>query len=107
MVKYYCTGFCGHMNFQCNGGSDGGLTRIDYKKYANGDKNFIFEDKPLNETTIKHKVYGNVAILGSDCFEAAIALKELLNKCDRVDDIYKICDEIESKFDVIVMPEND
>lgn len=100
-------GFCGHMNFQCNGGDGGGLTRIDYEKYLNGDKNFVFKGKPFNETTIKSKEWGEIAIVGDNCFEAAVELRELLNKYDEVNDIDAICDKIENKYDVIVLPEED
>ena len=97
-------GFCGHMNFQCNGGDGGGLTRIDYEKYASGDKNFIFKDKHFNEITVKSKEYGEIAIVGDDCFEAAGELKKILSKHNETDDVDAICDEIESKFNVIVLP---
>lgn len=97
-------GFCGHINFQCNGG---GLTRIDYEKYVKGDKNFIFKNKPLKETTIKSNTCGDITLVGKDCFEAAVELKELLSKYNKAGDIDAICDEIESKYDVIVVPEDD
>lgn len=34
-------GFVGHMAFQCPSGVEGNFYRIDYKKYINGDKDFI------------------------------------------------------------------
>lgn len=100
-------GFCGHMAFQCNGGDNGGLTRIDYEKYAKHDKDFIFKGKPLNETTVKSTIHGDIILVGEDCFEAAVKLKELLSKYNEADDIDAICDVIESKYDVIVITEED
>lgn len=100
-------GFCGHMAFQCNGGDNGCLTRIDYEKYAKGDKDFIFKGKPLNEITVKSKIHGDITLVGKDCFEAAVELKELLGKYNEAGDIDTICDEIESKYDVIVVSEDD
>lgn len=100
-------GFCGHMAFQCSGGNNGNLTRIDYKKYAKRDKDFIFKGKPLNETTVKNTIHGDIILVGEDCFEAAVKLKELLSKYNEADDIDAICDVIESKYDVIVITEED
>ena len=99
--------FCGHMNFQCNGGDNGCLTRIDYEKYVKGDKDFIFKGKSLNETTVKSDIHGDITLVGKDCFEAAIEFKELLGKYNEISDIDAICDEIESKFDVMVVTEED
>ena len=42
-------GFVGRICFQCNGGSNGDLTRIDYEKYSNGDKDFIFRNSHPQE----------------------------------------------------------
>lgn len=97
-------GFAGHVNFQCNGGDDGGLTRIDYEKYVNGDENFLFKSKPLKETTLRSNRYGDITIIGDKCFDAAVALKELLNECQDMDDTL---DKVESEFDVLAMPEED
>lgn len=97
-------GFVGHACFQCNGGDGGSLTRIDYEKYVNGDENFLFEGKPLNETTIKSNPYGNITIIGDKCFDAAVALKELLNECQDID---AVLDKIETEFDVLAIPEED
>ena len=97
-------GFVGHVCFQCNGGDNGNLTRIDYEKYVNGDKNFIFKGKPLSETTVKSKLYGDITIIGDECFEAAAALKELLNESQDID---AALDKIEAEFDVLAMPEED
>lgn len=99
-------GFCGHMNFQCNGGSNGGLTRVDYEKYVNGEKNFIFKNKPLNQVVVKSNVYGDITVLGNDCFDASVELKKLLDKYGE-NGIDAICDEIENNFDVIVVPEEE
>lgn len=95
-------GFVGHMNFRCNGGSDEGLTRIDYEKYVNGDKNFLFYGKPLNETTIKVKHYGDITIIGDECFEAAVIVQKLLNEGQDID---TALDNIEDEFDVLAIPE--
>lgn len=100
-------GFCGHMAFQCNGGDNGGLTRIDYEKYAKHNKDFVFKGKPLNETTVKSTIHGDIILVGEDCFEAAVKLKKLLSKYNEADDIDAICDVIESKYDVIVITEED
>ena len=43
-------GFVGHICFQCNGGSNGNLTRIDYEKYLNGYKDFLFRSAPIVTT---------------------------------------------------------
>ena len=99
-------GFVGHMNFQCNGGSDGGLTRIDYEKYVNGCKNFIFKNKPLKETTIKNSRYGEINIIGDNCFDAAMALKDKLKVKEDIN-VDSLCDEIGREFDVLALPEED
>ena len=39
-------GFVGRICFQCNGGNSGNLTRIDYEKYLNGNKDFIIRNLP-------------------------------------------------------------
>ncbi len=98
-------GFCGHMNFQCNGGDGGGLTRVDYEKYINGDKNFIFKNKPLNEIVVESDIHGNIMIIGDDCLEAATELRKLFDKYGDYD-IDVICDELENKFDIIALPED-
>ncbi len=39
-----CLGHIGRIEFQCNGGDnpEGGYHRIDYAKYKNGDKDYVF-----------------------------------------------------------------
>lgn len=93
-------GFAGHMNFQCNGGSDGNLTRIDYKKYINGEESFLFENKPLKEITVDSETHGKITIIGNQSFDASIKLKELMSDYEDID---ALCDKIESEFDVIVI----
>lgn len=98
-------GFVGYMNFQCNGGDGGGLTRIDYEKYIKGYTNFIFKDKPLNEMTIRDDTYGEITIIGNNCFDAAVALKDKLKTKEDID-IDSLYDEIERELDVLVIDED-
>lgn len=95
---------CNSVNFQNDSGKSEGLTKIDYEKYVNGAKNFIFKDKPFNKTTIKSEKYGDITITGNDCFDATVKFKELL---ETNMDINSICKNIENDFDVVVLLKED
>lgn len=92
-------GFVGHMNFQC--GSSKNLTRVDYEKYINDDKNFLFENETLKKVVIYSNLHGEITVVGDECFEAATELKKIAEDYESID---TLCDNIESKFKVIVIP---
>ena len=98
-------GFVGHVAFQC--GSNGDLTRVDYEKYINGSKNFLFENKPLTEMTIRGKFFKEINLIGDNSFEAANILKSELQNCRNKDEETALCEKIGDKYDVLALPDFD
>lgn len=98
-------GFVGHVAFQCGGSGD--LTRVDYEKYVNGDRNFLFKNKPLTEMTIRGKFFKEINLVGDNSFEAADILKSELPNCRDEDEEVALCEKIGDKYDVLALPDFD
>ena len=100
-------GFVGHMSFQCGGGDGGGLTRVDYEKYARGDTDFLYNNKAIEEVVVNGKFGGNATIIGDNCFDAAAYLKNELEKCADDESESRLHGEVEEKYGVLIIPENE
>lgn len=98
-------GFVGHVEFQCGGNGD--LTRIDYEKYINGNRNFLFENKPITEITIQGKFFKEINIVGDNSFEVAEILKAELQNCNNEDEEIALCERIGDEYDVLALPDFD
>lgn len=98
-------GFVGHIEFQCGGNGD--LLRVDYEKYINGNHNFLFENKPLNEMTIQGKFFKEISLVGDNSFEAAQILKNELQKCCNEDEEIALCERIGDEYDILALPDFD
>lgn len=99
-------GFVGHVAFQC-GGNNKDLTRVDYEKYVNGDRNFLFKNKPLTEMTIQGKFFKEINLVGDNSFEAANVLKSELPNCRNEDEEVDLCERVGDKYDVLALPDFD
>ena len=100
-------GFVGHMSFQCGGGDGGSLTRVDYEKYARGDTDFLYNNKAIEEIVVNGKFLGNATIIGDNCFDAAAYLKNELEKCADDESESRLHGEVEEKYGVLIIPENE
>lgn len=99
-------GFVGHVAFQCNGG-DGKLTRVDYRKYISGDRNFLFENKPLTEMAIRGKWSKKIDVIGDNSFKAAEILKAELSNCSNEAEEMTLCERVSDELDVLALPDFD
>lgn len=98
-------GFCGHMAFQCNGGSnsEGFFHRIDYKKFINNDIDYFFRTSNHSYTIqFKSNLFGNVTIIGDKCKNAVDYINKYILLCKSETQELALYDNVINLFDVII-----
>lgn len=99
-------GFVGHMAFQCPDGVKGNFYRIDYKKFINGDKDYLFKDEPkLQVKEIKGKFYESITVIGNNCDTASRYIENNISCCEDIEQEEKLYSDAEKKFNVLVVEE--
>ncbi|MCC8136067.1 MAG: hypothetical protein LIO40_05265 [Ruminococcus sp.] len=96
-------GFAGRMAFQCNDNNE--VHKIDYRKFINGEKDYLFKHHELSIKEFSGKFFEAVTIIGENYPKAYEYIEENLADCqdaEQEEDLYTAASE---KFDVLVIEE--
>lgn len=99
-------GFVGHMAFQCPSGVEGSFYRIDYRKFANGDRVYTYSGKTQNRIAeFGGKFFERVTVVGDDYAGATAYIKKNLTDCKTIEEEENLYTAASQKFNVLVIEE--